>query len=70
MQVTLEESAHFQLKPCKGCVDSSCLCANEAKTFQWNVTAEQLGEKNRDVGWWKWEWMRPRWGCFVRADME
>nr|XP_009936164.1 PREDICTED: alpha-2-macroglobulin-like protein 1 [Opisthocomus hoazin] len=46
MQVTLEESAHFQLKPCKGCVDSSCLCANEAKTFQWNVTAEQLGLMN------------------------
>ncbi|KFV99886.1 Alpha-2-macroglobulin-like 1, partial [Fulmarus glacialis] len=43
IQVTLEEFTHFQLKPCKGCVYSSCLCANEAKTFQWNVTAEQLG---------------------------
>ncbi|NWT96534.1 A2ML1 protein, partial [Urocynchramus pylzowi] len=46
IQVTLEESAHFQLKPCQGCVYSSCLCAGEAKTFQWSVTAEQLGLVN------------------------
>ncbi|XP_077030243.1 alpha-2-macroglobulin-like protein 1 [Agelaius phoeniceus] len=46
IQVTLEESAHFQLKPCKGCAYSSCLCAGEAKTFQWSVTAEQLGLVN------------------------
>ncbi|NXO64090.1 A2ML1 protein, partial [Phainopepla nitens] len=46
IQVTLEEFAHFQLKPCKGCVYSSCLCAEEAKTFQWSVTAEQLGLMN------------------------
>ncbi|NXH48819.1 A2ML1 protein, partial [Dicaeum eximium] len=46
IQVTLEEFAHFQLKPCKGCVYSSCLCAGEAKTFQWSVTAEQLGLMN------------------------
>ncbi|NXD24447.1 A2ML1 protein, partial [Spelaeornis formosus] len=46
IQVTLEESAHFQLKPCKGCVYSSCLCAREAKTFQWSVTAKQLGFMN------------------------
>ncbi|XP_054019892.1 alpha-2-macroglobulin-like protein 1 [Dryobates pubescens] len=46
IKVTLEESAHLQLKPCKGCVYSSCLCAGEAKTFQWSVTAEQLGLTN------------------------
>ncbi|NWX65693.1 A2ML1 protein, partial [Promerops cafer] len=46
IQVTLEEIAHFQLKPCKGCVYSSCLCAGEEKTFQWSVTAEQLGLVN------------------------
>ncbi|XP_033370437.1 alpha-2-macroglobulin-like protein 1 [Parus major] len=46
IQVTLEEFAHFQLKPCKGCVYSSCLCAGEAKTFQWSVTAEHLGLVN------------------------
>ncbi|KFZ45384.1 Alpha-2-macroglobulin-like 1, partial [Antrostomus carolinensis] len=46
IQVTLEELAHFQLKPCKDCVYSSCLCADEAKTFQWSVTAEQLGLMN------------------------
>ncbi|NXO80718.1 A2ML1 protein, partial [Sitta europaea] len=46
IQVTLEEFTHFQLKPCKDCVYSSCLCAGEAKTFQWSVTAEQLGLEN------------------------
>ncbi|KFO60042.1 Alpha-2-macroglobulin-like 1, partial [Corvus brachyrhynchos] len=46
IQVTLEEFAHFQLEPCKDCVYSSCLCAGEAKTFQWNITAEQLGLMN------------------------
>ncbi|XP_010020446.1 PREDICTED: alpha-2-macroglobulin-like protein 1 [Nestor notabilis] len=46
IQVTLEEFAHLQLKPCKGCVYSSCLCAGKAKTFQWSVTAEQLGLMN------------------------
>ncbi|XP_064500878.1 alpha-2-macroglobulin-like protein 1 [Pseudopipra pipra] len=46
IQMTLEEFARFQLKPCKGCVYSSCLCAGEAKTFQWSVTADQLGITN------------------------
>ncbi|XP_035170950.1 alpha-2-macroglobulin-like protein 1 isoform X2 [Oxyura jamaicensis] len=46
VQVTVEEFTHFQLKPCKGCVYSSCLCAGEDKTFQWSVTAEQLGLMN------------------------
>lgn len=46
----MEEFTHFQLKPCEGCVYSSCLCAGEAKTFQWSVTAEQLGKKNREAG--------------------
>ncbi|PKK22305.1 alpha-2-macroglobulin-like protein 1 [Columba livia] len=49
IQVTLEEFDHFQLKPCKGCVYSSCLCAKEAKTFQWSITAEQLGHMNITV---------------------
>ncbi|NXW62426.1 A2ML1 protein, partial [Eurystomus gularis] len=46
IKVTLEEDSHLQLNPCKGCVYSSCLCAGEAKTFQWSVTAEQLGFMN------------------------
>lgn len=60
IQVTLKEFAHLQLEPCKGCVYSSCLCAGEAKTFHWSVTAEQLGEKNSKMGWWKWEEMGPK----------
>ncbi|XP_053925257.1 alpha-2-macroglobulin-like protein 1 isoform X2 [Cuculus canorus] len=46
IQVNLEEFAHLQLKPCEDCVYSSCLCAKEAKAFQWSVTAEQLGLMN------------------------
>ncbi|XP_069721408.1 alpha-2-macroglobulin-like protein 1 [Phaenicophaeus curvirostris] len=46
IQVTLEEFTHLQLKPCEDCVYSSCLCAKEAKAFQWSVTAEQLGLAN------------------------
>lgn len=50
IKVTLEEFADLQLKPCKGCVYSSCLCAGEAKSFRWSVTAEKLGEHSRDSG--------------------
>ncbi|XP_053874523.1 alpha-2-macroglobulin-like protein 1 [Malaclemys terrapin pileata] len=46
IKVTLAESPNFQLEPCEGCVYSSCLCANEAKTFNWRVTAKQLGSVN------------------------
>ncbi|XP_062470044.1 alpha-2-macroglobulin-like protein 1 isoform X2 [Pezoporus occidentalis] len=46
IQVTLKEFAHLQVESCKGCVYSSCLCAGEAKSFQWSVTAEQLGLMN------------------------
>ncbi|XP_065269692.1 alpha-2-macroglobulin-like protein 1 [Emys orbicularis] len=46
IKVTLAESPNFQLEPCEGCVYTSCLCANEAKTFNWRVTAKQLGSVN------------------------
>ncbi|NXO02968.1 A2ML1 protein, partial [Rhinopomastus cyanomelas] len=46
IKVTLEEFTHLQFKPCEDCVYSSCLCAGEAKTFQWSVTAKQLGLMN------------------------
>ncbi|NWR72930.1 A2ML1 protein, partial [Centropus unirufus] len=46
IQVTLEEFTPLQLKPCKDCLYSSCICARQAKAFQWSVTAEQLGLVN------------------------
>uniref|UniRef100_A0A452HLA4 Alpha-2-macroglobulin like 1 n=1 Tax=Gopherus agassizii TaxID=38772 RepID=A0A452HLA4_9SAUR len=46
INVTLAKSPNFQLEPCEGCVYISCLCANEAKTFNWKVTAKQLGSVN------------------------
>ncbi|XP_030393796.1 alpha-2-macroglobulin-like protein 1 [Gopherus evgoodei] len=46
INVTLAKSPNFQLEPCEGCVYISCLCANEAKTFHWKVTAKQLGSVN------------------------
>ncbi|XP_050799100.1 alpha-2-macroglobulin-like protein 1 [Gopherus flavomarginatus] len=46
INVTLAKSPNFQLEPCEGCIYISCLCANEAKTFHWKVTAKQLGSVN------------------------
>ncbi|XP_030043081.1 alpha-2-macroglobulin-like protein 1 isoform X2 [Microcaecilia unicolor] len=48
-EVTLLESSDFQLEPCSDCVYTNCLCASEAKTFTWNVTATKLGEVNFTV---------------------
>ncbi|XP_008944140.1 PREDICTED: alpha-2-macroglobulin-like protein 1, partial [Merops nubicus] len=46
LSVALEELSLLQLRPCQGCVYSRCLCAGEAKTLQWSVTAERLGLTN------------------------
>ncbi|XP_074858444.1 alpha-2-macroglobulin-like protein 1 [Carettochelys insculpta] len=46
IKVTLAESPNFQLEPCEGCIYTSCLCANEAKTFHWRITSKQLGLVN------------------------
>ncbi|RMC07526.1 hypothetical protein DUI87_17000 [Hirundo rustica rustica] len=43
VQVTLDKSSDFQVEPCQTCRDKECLCAEESKTFMWNVTAVQLG---------------------------
>ncbi|XP_063250395.1 alpha-2-macroglobulin-like protein 1 [Prinia subflava] len=49
MQVALAESSDFQVEPCQTCRDMECLCAEESKTFMWNVTAVQLGTLNISV---------------------
>ncbi|NXC13823.1 A2ML1 protein, partial [Corythaeola cristata] len=44
--VALARSSDFQVEPCRTCRDRECLCAEESKTFRWNVTAVQLGTLN------------------------
>ncbi|XP_009980491.1 PREDICTED: alpha-2-macroglobulin-like protein 1, partial [Tauraco erythrolophus] len=44
--VALARSSDFQVEPCRTCRDRECLCAEESKTFAWNVTAVQLGMLN------------------------
>lgn len=41
--MALAKSSDFQVEPCRTCKDKECLCAEESKTFTWNVTAVQLG---------------------------
>lgn len=44
VHTTLTEIPELKVDACPSCQFSSCLCANEAKTFVWNVTATRLGE--------------------------
>ncbi|KAM6321270.1 alpha-2-macroglobulin-like protein 1 [Aegotheles albertisi] len=51
IQVTtsLTETPELQVEVCPDCQFTSCLCANEARTFEWNVTATRLGKVNVTV---------------------
>ncbi|KAM9112666.1 alpha-2-macroglobulin-like protein 1 [Pangshura tecta] len=49
VRVTLAESVQFQVQAGEDGAYSSCLCADEGKTFQWEVTASSLGEVNFTV---------------------
>ncbi|XP_062343422.1 alpha-2-macroglobulin-like protein 1 [Cinclus cinclus] len=49
IQVALAKSSDFHVEPCHTCRDKECLCAEESKTFMWNVTAVQLGTLNISV---------------------
>ncbi|XP_039360112.1 alpha-2-macroglobulin-like protein 1 [Mauremys reevesii] len=49
VRVTLAESAQFQVQVGEDGAYTSCLCADEGKTFQWEVTASSLGEVNFTV---------------------
>nr|XP_010301997.1 PREDICTED: alpha-2-macroglobulin-like protein 1 [Balearica regulorum gibbericeps] len=49
IHVALAKSSDFQIEPCRTCRDKECLCAEESKTFMWNVTAVQLGTLNITV---------------------
>nr|XP_056704308.1 alpha-2-macroglobulin-like protein 1 [Euleptes europaea] len=47
--VRLAESQQVEVKPCLTCQFTACLCAEEAQTFSWNVTATHLGHVNLSV---------------------
>ncbi|XP_050752387.1 alpha-2-macroglobulin-like protein 1 [Gymnogyps californianus] len=49
IHMALAKSSDFQVEPCRTCKDKECLCAEESKTFTWNVTAVQLGTLNITV---------------------
>ncbi|NWH93786.1 A2ML1 protein, partial [Aegithalos caudatus] len=49
VQVTLAESAELEVSPGAEDTYSGCVCADEAKTFQWGVRATSLGEVNITV---------------------
>ncbi|KFP89083.1 Alpha-2-macroglobulin-like 1, partial [Acanthisitta chloris] len=49
IRTTLTEIPELKVDTCSSCQFTSCLCANEAKTFVWNVTATRLGKVNVTV---------------------
>ncbi|NWX65133.1 A2ML1 protein, partial [Promerops cafer] len=49
VQVTLAESAELEVSPGAEDTYRGCVCADEAKTFQWGVRATSLGEVNITV---------------------
>ncbi|NXP00561.1 A2ML1 protein, partial [Certhia brachydactyla] len=49
VQVMLVESAELEVSPGAGDTYRGCVCADEAKTFQWGVRATSLGEVNITV---------------------
>ncbi|MBN3307052.1 A2MG protein, partial [Amia calva] len=49
VKVTPAKSSDYTLEPCKGCEYTSCLCANEAKTFHWTLVPSALGSVNISV---------------------
>ncbi|XP_053925279.1 alpha-2-macroglobulin-like protein 1 isoform X2 [Cuculus canorus] len=49
VHATLTETPELKVDACPDCQFTSCLCANEAKTFMWNVTATRPGKVNVTV---------------------
>ncbi|XP_051470000.1 alpha-2-macroglobulin-like protein 1 isoform X3 [Apus apus] len=49
VHTTITETPELKVDACPDCQFTSCLCANEAKTFGWNVTATRLGKVNVTV---------------------
>ncbi|XP_068113161.1 alpha-2-macroglobulin-like [Hyperolius riggenbachi] len=49
IKITLGPTEELEQTPCADCVYSLCLCADESKTFRWNLKAMKLGEVNITV---------------------
>uniref|UniRef100_A0ABM5FQT5 Alpha-2-macroglobulin-like protein 1 isoform X1 n=1 Tax=Pogona vitticeps TaxID=103695 RepID=A0ABM5FQT5_9SAUR len=49
VRVNLLESQEVEVMPCPDCQFTHCLCADEAKTFSWNMTATHLGHVKLSV---------------------
>ncbi|XP_063818193.1 alpha-2-macroglobulin-like [Pseudophryne corroboree] len=49
VQITLQPTLELEQAPCADCQYSSCLCADQSKTFYWNLKASKLGEVNITV---------------------
>jgi hypothetical protein len=43
VQTNLAESDEYQVESLAGCQASTCVCADEAQTCYWNITATKLG---------------------------
>ncbi|XP_066457796.1 alpha-2-macroglobulin-like protein 1 [Eleutherodactylus coqui] len=43
VQITLLNSPEYSVEGCEVCTSSSCICANQAVTFSWNITANKIG---------------------------
>ncbi|NXC33379.1 A2ML1 protein, partial [Campylorhamphus procurvoides] len=50
IHTTLTETPELEVDACPSCQFTSCLCANEAKTFVWNVTATRLEDSHNLCG--------------------
>ncbi|XP_069837879.1 alpha-2-macroglobulin-like protein 1 [Dendropsophus ebraccatus] len=49
VQVTLLNSTDFSVKDCQNCVKSSCVCSNQAATYNWDITVNTTGLVNLTV---------------------
>ncbi|XP_075034356.1 alpha-2-macroglobulin-like [Mixophyes fleayi] len=49
VQITLQPTLELAQTTCPNCQYSSCLCADQSKTFYWNLKASKLGEVNITV---------------------
>ncbi|KAM3913958.1 alpha-2-macroglobulin-like protein 1 [Leptodactylus fuscus] len=49
VQTTLKTTDELEETSCDNCQYSSCICADESKTFHWNLKAKKLGEVNITV---------------------
>ncbi|XP_030237122.1 alpha-2-macroglobulin-like protein 1 isoform X3 [Gadus morhua] len=49
VRVQLSNSSHFSLRECADCQYTMCVCAEESRVFQWEVSPSSLGEVTLEV---------------------